>query len=253
MRTQSTGVGELYLSPGHSAVHPRRPEGSARWLAEKAHCSALCEGPSLCSEPGMRQGGGWFLEHALEQCGLQSARFSVSSGSLRLCSLPLSANNLLPMCKCACVLSLPTGGFGGDHLATTATISLWQLSPQIGRTLRGRSHLWFADTVEPARLLKQLRSPFRVGSTVMAVPSAYKDQLRASVPVLLAIFYQQLSFILSSCFPFFLFKKKKQITAGLLRLQWNTQSPRNESGRQENIVILLIRNQQTRTSLYRDF
>lgn len=152
----------------------------------------------------MRQGGGWFLEHALEQCGLQSARFSVSSGSLRLCSLPLSANNLLPMCKCACVLSLPTGGFGGDHLATTATISLWQLSPQIGRTLRGRSHLWFADT-GGARQTPEAAAvtlPCREHSHGCAI-SIQGSATRLSVPVLLAIFYQQLSFILSSCFPFF--------------------------------------------------
>lgn len=201
MWTQSTGVGELCFC--HQDIEPSIQGDRRETLAEKAHRSALCEGPSLCSEPGMCQGGGWFLEHALEQCGL-GAHFSVSSGSLRLCSLPLSTTNLLHICRCARVLSMSTGGFGGDppgnhshHFLVTA------FSSNRKSTQRQEPPLVCRHWGGPVRLLEQLRSPFCVGSTVMAVPSASKDQPRASVPVLLAIFYQQLSFILSSCFPFF--------------------------------------------------
>lgn len=59
--------------------------------------------------------------------------------------------------------------------------------------------------------------PSSVGSTVMAVPSLYKDGPRASIPVLLAIFTNS-----RLSFSFFLLSVFKQITAGLLRLQWNT-------------------------------
>lgn len=51
----------------------------------------------------------------------------------------------------------------------------------------------------------------------MAVPSLYKDGPRASIPVLLAIFTNS-----RLSFSFFLLSVFKQITAGLLRLQWNT-------------------------------
>lgn len=60
-----------------------------------------------------------------------------------------------------CVLSMPTSGFGGDHLASTATIACDScLFKQEEHTEEAGATSGLQTLVGPERLLDQLRSPF---------------------------------------------------------------------------------------------
>lgn len=128
----------LCLSPGHRASQPRRPEGSSA-KAQTLHSAKALHS----SAPGIRQWGRWFLNMLWSSVGRSQPVFQslLCAWDFDLCLWAQTT-----YCLCACVRSMPTSGFGGDHLATTVTIPLWQLSLEIGRAHRGRSHLWFADT-----------------------------------------------------------------------------------------------------------
>lgn len=235
------------LSPRCRKSKPRRSRGPAavplspRWIV---NVECVEEGGRVISEAhsGAIEPASTHSPRPFPQAGRPLLR----SVSLRLWAVPLSAQEVM----CVWTVSVQASGYGGATCQRCSLSSVAAFSSN-RKNIQGTGNLLLLTDLAELRLPEQPLSPLlcsRPGSDRRRnspVPCSLWESALCLCTVSTLQYLPTLSLVLS-----FLFSTFKLITAGLLHSQWNTITKKlARVKRKKNI----IRNQQTRTSLYGDF